>query len=562
MRRHLLLACLSFALIAGSNPLWNRALAFPTKIKVVNGGSIKSILVPDWEQMGFSAFSPIASSGSVKVDGEIRSWKQGQTPDQYLQLGDVDELRPDLLTLEAIEQGTKEDQSQKSLAEFPLAGRQAVARLAAIVPGLGNRRVKDVPPLKALIGSQRGNVNQTVNQAASNPQTGQLTLNQIDLSPYPISSIPNLGQVPLGYFEEWNKAYIKEVTGLKDLPLASYPMPLLEEGEVARIDAVWGTAEKRRNRTVSGGYNVGFKVPCKDQKCPYIELDDLEEAGRNYRASFEGLSWISGKYQKVSGGSGCLKGINGGKEPTGRHPYGQAFKVSVEEPDEATNTVNTALYFRFKSWCGATPYFVGPVPFLDYQVNNGIFLGRDKESSGEFIAVKATTSASIAQSSSDKEVEVERIAAAIAKMSEAAYGNFSPLISDGTHRGRLLGRYGFLSYAPAVVQAVSSVRGGQDWLNRAILLPAPDLEAMKQYFPPALQEQLLASVLKQKLAQAQQEIDPQTGEPFAGSRLVERVAQKYAFGDGVKVDGESAASQVQSFGQKVRDNYLALQSRG
>lgn len=565
MKRYFLLTCLSFFLLIGGNFLWIRAVAFPTKLKPVNGDSISEILVPDWERMSFSQFPPIDSSGSVKVNGETRSWSKGQTPDQYLWMGDIDELRPDLLTLTAIERETGKDQSQTSLAQFPLAGSQSVNRLASVVPGLGNRRVKDIPPLKALFIDQgaRSNINQTVKVAASDPHLGQLTLKQINLSPYAIASIPNLDQVPLGQFEQWQKAYLKDVAGLKNLPLAAYPVPPIEAGDlVARIDAVWGTAERQRGRTVSGGYNVGFEVSCSGQACPYIELDDLEDQGRNYRGSFEGKSWISGKYQKVSGGSGCLKGVNGGKEPTGRHPYGKVFKVSVENPDEASNTVDTALYFRFKSWCGATPYFIGPVPFLDYKVNNGIFLGLSERASGDMVGISKRTSPAsptVSQSTQEEEVEVKLLAKAIARISEGSYEDVSPVVSDGERKGRLLGRYGFHSNDSLVEETVEAMEGGKEWLNS--LARGNAAEKMEQYFSVAVQEQILKTLLSRKLEQAQTEIDPQTGESFVGRRLIERVAQKYAFGDRAPIDAQVTGIEgisIQAYGEKVKDNYQAL----
>jgi hypothetical protein len=45
------------------------------------------------------------------------------------------------------------------------------------------------------------------------------------------------------------------------------------------------------------------------------------------------------------------------------------------EPTETTDTVDTALFFRFKNACGATPYFIGPVPFFNHEVNAPIFIG-------------------------------------------------------------------------------------------------------------------------------------------------------------------------------------------
>ncbi|NJL57523.1 M23 family peptidase, partial [bacterium] len=46
------------------------------------------------------------------------------------------------------------------------------------------------------------------------------------------------------------------------------------------------------------------------------------------------------------------------------------------EPDETTDTVDTALFFRFcADALGCTPYFIGPVPFFTYKVNALMFVG-------------------------------------------------------------------------------------------------------------------------------------------------------------------------------------------
>ncbi|NEO64581.1 MAG: hypothetical protein F6J98_30900, partial [Moorea sp. SIO4G2] len=103
----------------------------------------------------------------------------------------------------------------------------------------------------------------------------------------------------------------------------------------------------------------------------------IELAGQ---PSIKGKQWISGKYQEVEGGSGVLGQINDGMEPTGRHPFGDAFKVVVWDTSETEGSAGTALFFRY---CvrnmfvdlGCTPYFIGPVPFLSYQEQDPIFLG-------------------------------------------------------------------------------------------------------------------------------------------------------------------------------------------
>ncbi|MEO1376379.1 MAG: hypothetical protein AAFW70_19180 [Cyanobacteria bacterium J06635_10] len=75
---------------------------------------------------------------------------------------------------------------------------------------------------------------------------GRLKLNQIDLSTYKISDIPNLDAVQLSSFNGCENTLIKEVPRLNAVPLASFFLPLTEVGnKVARIDFIWGRAEKR-----------------------------------------------------------------------------------------------------------------------------------------------------------------------------------------------------------------------------------------------------------------------------------------------------------------------------
>jgi hypothetical protein len=349
----------------------------PTRLTPLATG--KQILLPDWQRISFSQMPAIQKSGSIKTNGLSRQWNAGDTPDKYLSLDDIDEaLKPQLFSLSNITNKISAPNTS-TLDKFPLLGKQSLQHLAEIVPNLGETNITKIPAIAALIISKspQTNINTSLsNLLSQNPELDKLKLNQINLSSYTISDIPNLDAVQLSNFTGWQNTLIKDIPGLNTVPLALFPIPLTESGNtVARIDFIWGTAEKRRQRTVSGSDVAGFSVPCQGEKCPYIELDDLENSGRNIRGKFEGRSWISGKYQQVEGGWGCLKSVNGGKEPTGRLPYGSAFKVVVMEPNEKTDTVDTALFFRFKNACGATPYFIGPVPFLSYKVNSPIFLG-------------------------------------------------------------------------------------------------------------------------------------------------------------------------------------------
>jgi hypothetical protein len=351
----------------------------PTRI--ITNGTNTQVLLPDWQRIPFNQMPSIQKSGSIKIDGFSRQWNIGDTPDKYLTLGDIEPaLKPQLFSPSHIAQIINNPEFNTfSLDSFPLLGKQTLEHLVEIVPNLGETNTAKIKPIAALIKSKspQTNINTPLsNLLSQNPALEKLKLNQADLSKNIVSDIPNLDAVQLSKFVGWQNTLIKDIPGLNTVPLASFPVPLTESGNtVARIDYIWGTAEKRRQRTVSGSDVVGFSVPCQGEKCPYIELDDLENSGRNIRGKFEGRSWISGKYQQVEGGWGCLKSVNGKKEPTGRLPYGSAFKVVVMEPNEKTDTVDTALFFRFKNACGATPYFIGPVPFLSYKLNSPIFLG-------------------------------------------------------------------------------------------------------------------------------------------------------------------------------------------
>ena len=73
----------------------------------------------------------------------------------------------------------------------------------------------------------------------------------------------------------------------------------------------------------------------------------------------------------MPGGSGCLAG----QEPTGRHPFGQGFKVVLTDTDEASGLAEFGIYFRFSLFCGTSPYIIGPFPWISQHEKDIIFLG-------------------------------------------------------------------------------------------------------------------------------------------------------------------------------------------
>ncbi|MBE9224793.1 M23 family peptidase [Phormidium sp. LEGE 05292] len=560
----------------------NTEFNLPMRLAAFDSTNATQALLPDWQRISFGSLPPIQESGTFTFAGKTRTWKVGQTPDQYLTLADIQTaLKPDLLNLANIVKGL--DLKTIAINSFPLLGEQTLKHLVDIVPSLGNFSANQVPPIAALLQNQGLIVDSNSTLAdllTQNPTLGELKLNEIDLSAYTIGDIPQVESVQLGQFQGWSDTLIADVPALNALPLSEFPLPLTQLGQVfARIDFIWGKAEQKRWRTISGSDVAGFSVPCQGQDCPYIELDDLENSGRTVRGEFEGRSWISGKYQQVEGGWGCLKFVNGGQEPTGRLPFGSAFKVVVMEPDETTDTVDTALYFRFQNFCGATPYFIGPVPFLTYRVNAPIFIGTldSQQMRATSVPQTSTTSEALATSSppvvtpdepcptvanSPAGVNVAALKSAIASVESSGQPDaIGPYVcaDGGRNCGRALGKYQDMSYNPYAVQAIVNKPGGQAWLNQlnsgATITPAE----LFQFYPPADQEAAMKAALLNKITRTTSEIDPTTGLPFAGERLIERIAQKHFGGDASLVDGQATdvfgRLSLKSYGLDVLRRY-------
>lgn len=573
----------------------------PTRIWNIPGSDNKGnktdneVLLPDWSTITLSSMPPIAQSGSF--DGKSytsdtgydlsRTWITGQTPDQYLKMGDIaNELQPQLFSIGTISQLTGLNLDNVALSSFVLVGEQTLEQLVQAVPNLGQRTVREVPPVQSLsvtkgVSASGGStIEQLVKQY---PQIAQSQMKETDLSTFPISSVPNLDAAQLQKFNQWRSSFIKDIPGLNQVPLASMPKPISEIGDlVMRIDTIYGTAENKRTNAISGSDVEGFSVPCTKGKCGYIELDDLENSGRGERGSLEGKQWVSGKFQEVEGGWGCLKGVNRGKEPTGRLPFGGAFKVAVWDTDETTDSTNTALFFRFCSICGCTPYFIGPVPFFSYRVNAPLFVGtlNDERAAASSTPTTAQTSgvpkksgsmlkppanatnptSALSHSASEKNsdagyrtvngVKLDALKSAIASIeSSNSYEEIGPyVVADrGKNRGRALGKYQDMSYNPEAVRLIASKPGGREWLERIQTDPSykPSREELFKYFPPTEQEAAIDASLQEKIALASQQIDPATGQPFTGERLVQRVAQMHFGGNWSAIDG----GKTDSFGR-------------
>ncbi|MEA5527457.1 M23 family peptidase [Nodularia spumigena] len=610
-----ILVVISFMIYAVATPaLTNRFDDgnLPTKIvEVANPQSrlpATKILLPDWNRISLSQLPGIGQSGAI--DGSpysqalgydlSRTWNVGMTPDQYLKLGDISEAfqaeefslqaialraHPQAIALRTWTETTDEldsiDLNKIPLSEFPLIGEQTLSHLAEVVPELAQTSVKDITPVAKLLQSQGiAASNLTLAQVLTQYEVGQRKLEEIDLSQFAITAIPNVDAVQIKELSNWMNSFVKNIPGLGAVPLALMPNPITKIGNlVMRIDAVYGRAENRRNRTISGSDVQGFSVPCTQRDCAYLELDDLENAGRGERSLLEGKQWISGKYQEVEGGWGILKAVNNGREPTGRLPFGKAFKVVVMEPDETTDTVDTALFLRFCAWqMGCTPYFIGPIPFFSYKVNALMFVGNldsGSQSSSQTTSIPTGAKTQVSSNSAENGtgtnqmnpcnftsphgsmssqsgdgINLRSLGNAIAKIESAGSGDDKAIgvytcADQGLNCGRALGRYQFMSYNPYAVELIVAKPGGQEFLSRVEQGYKPTEAELFQFFPRADQEQAFLADMADKIEVTQAEIDPTTGEhftgdgqsPASGDRLIERVAQKHFGGNYSLIDG-------------------------
>lgn len=292
-----------------------------------------------------------------------RQWTDGQPLSTVAQLGDFQgSFDLQRFTVNDIGALTGLDINTISLSDLALLEWQTLEDLVAAIPELSNMRVAALPLARTILETTGISVapGLTLEQALSNPAVRTLSLGSIDLPNYRLTDLPGLRDTPLENFRNWQRAPVAGVPGLIDVPFSQLPTPL-PVPTMAHVDIVFSNAEGGLDRTISGSYQEGFAVPC-GLGCAHIELG----------MPFEGIQWVSGLSQQVQGGHGVLGSLNDGLEPSGRHPFGNAFKVVVLETDEATGTAETGLYFRFcikRTFVdlGCSPYFIGPVPWLPLQ---------------------------------------------------------------------------------------------------------------------------------------------------------------------------------------------------
>ena len=367
---------------------------------------------------------------------------------------------------------------------------------------------------------------QTISNLLKNsPHLGKLSFEYLDLASYSIDSIPGLSATPIASFDKWQGAYIDEVPGLSDVPFSQFPNPANPVGiQVGIVDVAFATNEQKRDRTISGSNKEGFAVPC-DKDCAHIEVSGSQ--------AVHGKAWVSGKYQLVKGGRGILGSVNGGREPTGRNLFGDAFKVAVWDVSEVDGKVSQSLFFRV---CmrnnfvdlGCTPYFIGPVPFMTYREKEPIFLGRI-DSNKNSVSVPTGL-----------------------KSSGFTFDN-SPIISSNKDNNISE----LIPVAKGDCRNIHSSGANLDALSSALL----DVENREetQNFVSTEQQSSIFTETSNLLSITSQQTDPSTGKPFVGDRLIERASQMHFAGVNIPIDSQirdvSKGMTVFEYGEQTKNEY-------
>lgn len=346
--------------------------------KYVNGAP-----TPDWSNITFKNMK-FGESGSVELPDiknpgmkETRTWSAGQSLSEVMELGDFEatEFNIEDFTLKDIVDITGVQLKNLKLSDFETIKWQTLEDLAEAIPKFEDLEVGAIPPIQELVTKVTGSTldDRTVGEVLDNyPQLGEAELGKyVELDNYKLNSIPGIEDAQLKDFTNWQNATIDKVPGLADVPFDQFSsISIPDVSFIGKVDLPLGSLESGRWKSISGSYQAGFNVPC-EKKCGHIEVSGSD--------ILTGAQWMSGKDQKVKGGFGILGKLNGGNEPTGRHPFGKSFKQVIWDINEADGSITTAMFFRIckRGWIdlGCSPYFIGPVPFFTYREMDPIILG-------------------------------------------------------------------------------------------------------------------------------------------------------------------------------------------
>lgn len=399
MFRHILpLTALAIPLIAIA--VLNPHIAYAQSLPKVaqNTGNLQSPQIPDFTRISLENLPQIQVTPQLRQQlsqllspSALNNLTVGSlvSPDRYLTVGSFQSMGLEQMSLQAIADKSGVAIGNVSLGQLgDLASQLTISSLLRSLPELSNQPLSQVKPILDLALQQTGVANLaslgselTVGQLVNAfPEFGNSSLSSLgsQLNTYSLDAIPGFAQLPLANIEGASSVLLSNLNaaGLSKLSLSQFPNAptLLPNVHFGIVDIALGTKEKNRVNPISGGMTAsGFQaVACDDSyaECPHIEVTDF------LGGYYTGKQWMTAA-QQVPDGYGFLGSLFGNRGPAGNHPFGDAFRVTIESLDEASGTVTLGLRFR---WCqrawfvdlGCTPYITPPLPFVVLREKNTI----------------------------------------------------------------------------------------------------------------------------------------------------------------------------------------------
>jgi hypothetical protein len=324
-------------------------------------------------------------------------WKEGTKLSDVLTLGEIGHLSPEKMTIREVAEKTGKNPDDILMKDAHIIGLQSIGSLADTIPGLSSTPIGAIPLLSDLtqILDKAGksyakawlvkNLDKPLADLFGvDPALKDYKVKDLALQEFTLGSMPGLTDTPIENFPGWEQAKISDVPGLEDLPMKDFPggINVKPTNVFGIVDVIWGSSESQSTYSPITGSDVeGFRVPCIQDKCAYLELrDPVGDKG-----PLTGARWIKGGKkdnggQMVNGGFGVLGEAFGGKEPTGRMPFGPQsnMKLVVTGVNEAEGTAQLSLYLRVeKDILGKTPFIFGPIPFMTVREGSMIPVGID-----------------------------------------------------------------------------------------------------------------------------------------------------------------------------------------
>jgi hypothetical protein len=389
---------ISSAAIAIFNTDFAAAQSLPMSTQPM--GNAQSVMIPDFTKISFENLPKIQVTAQLQQQlsqllspNALTNLVIGSavSPDRYLTVGSLQSLGLEQMSLQAIASRAGVSLGNVSLGQLgELTSQQTINSLLQSLPDLRNQPLSQVMPILDLVTQKSGSANlanlsgeisgMTVGQLVNAfPDLGNLSLSSLGdrLNSYSLESIAGFAQLPLGNIQGASGVVLSDLnaTGLGKLSLSQFPNApaLLPNVRFGMVDIALGNREKNRINPISGGVTEsGFQaVGCDgNNDCPHIEVTDF--AGGYYT----GKQWMTAA-QQVPDGYGFLGGLFGNRGPAGNHPFGDAFRVTIESLDEASGTITLGLRFRWcqRSWfvdLGCTPYITPPLPLVVLQEKSAI----------------------------------------------------------------------------------------------------------------------------------------------------------------------------------------------